>query len=499
MRGWLGRGGYMIALTAIVGVVASLGQKKYAEDKGFTKQVEINGFDFTPWAAPFVFDLAVAALLHGGLNAARNRLSPWLWWTGAGVVAALSIYTNAQHVGKEITAPASAGLFIIWGLYLFDEYKLIVRRRGIEDASAAEFRSDDVLFNVDKKLADRAWIIARSGSIVAGHAYRHRLGETDLTLRDVTIRAARIYLDVLADLLDTLMDPTAAALAGDTSKPNGDRTKARKIRWWQTRRRRNAHRIARMAAGDQVDVYLGQPVLERSGVTIPRVSYVMPAAGPTLGAAEALRLANTAPQQALQAAPPVAEPQQALEAAPPVVRPRPVVPARPARRAIAKAPEPAEVVDQDDEVVVVDVAEVVRAGAPLGLAGVNWLPLEEIVRDLPEGTDPLPAIDPDLKCKCGPTPDKWCKWTLLDHVERRGKQIRPILEKRPEWSTGERVGKRQVKQYIGASSDVQQLVGWLFDQLRDLADQQRQVADGSGPVLVAELEAAPAAEDKPEQ
>jgi hypothetical protein len=477
-RGWIGAGGYLTTLTIVIGIVASIGQKEYAEKKAkFVNQIGAFGVDLTPWFAPFVFDLAVAALLHGGLRAARARHSPWPWWICGAAVAGLSTYTNFDHDGGKVTGTASIGLFVIWGLYLLNEYKTIIRKREVEDSIDDEFRSTDVLFTVDKALADRAWFIARTKPLAVGLAYRHRLGETDLTKRDLAILAARIYRDVLADQLDVQMNPTAAAPAGSTDDEKAP-AKTRPVRWWQRRRRARARRLAEMTAGDAIDRLFGLPVPERSGVIVAKVTYAEQDDRSLLGSVTAAAYVQPAPAIASAAAP----------AAPALPAPNaaPVAAAAPRRR-VSAAPAAAELLpaDQGEPTVVV-----VPDGAPAGNAGINWVPIDKIPG--------LPAIDPAIVCECHAEVPKRCGKPLLHHVQRRGKYVLAIVSRVEEWDTrAARIGKREIKEVCEVgSSGTQNEMALVFDQLRALAAQQRAGGDAAATASaqVIEADAVPAAE-----
>ena len=465
VRDWMTRGGYLKVLTAIVAVVAAIGQKVYAETKaGFVGQIQINGFDLTPWFAPAVFDLAVAAMLHGGLRAARERLSPWPWWGGASVVAGLSIWTNTMHVGAQITGSASAGLFLMWGLYLLGEYKKIIRKREIEDSAADDFTSTDVLFTVDKRLADCAWRIARTKPLDAALDYRHKLGETRLSKRDMVILVARTYIDVYDDELYALMNPHLAARPVDAAPAGKDAkpTKARKVRWYQWTRLKRARRLAAMTAGDNVDRYLGVPVPDRRGVIVARVTYnTAQDDTPLLGAVTVKAPALPVATAAAPAAP-------ALPAAPVVVpTPRQRTTAAPAALPAGEGAEP---------------PVVVMPGRPSGNRGMNWMPLSKIPG--------LPEIDPATLCECSIT--KPCGETLVEHVERRGRYVDEIVTTVADWGTREeRIGKNVVRDVCRAGgSGIQNEVAGLFDHLQKLFKAQRAgkdaAASGAATVEVAE-------------
>lgn len=460
LRAWMTKGGYLSALTVVVAIVAAVGQKVYAVEEKFVGQIELFGFDATPWFAPFVFDFAVAALLHGGINAARDRQSPWPWWGGATIVAGLSVYTNASHVGAQITASASAGLFVIWGLHLYGRYRKIVRDRQMEDVRAEHFLATDVLFEIDKRLAERALIITQTKPLDQAVRFRHAQGETTLTSRAVAILAARLYNDIFDDELYALMNPHRAARPAegtgtDGADVNSVRADEDKVQFWQFNRRRRARRLAAMTAGDAVDGYLGLPVPNRRGIVPSRVTYAAPEPPPVIGIAPA-------PAPALPPAPPAYVDDE----------PR-AVPAPPRRRAITtgRTEEPA------GRHAKTEVNQPV-SGAPSGMAGANWVPLHELVG--------LPVIDPTRMCKCHPDdPARYCGKTLEYHVQRRGKYIQQILQARPDgdWAGGERIGKKFVGDVCKCGIGTQNEIGWVFDQLRDLVREQRAAKSaGSGTI-----------------
>jgi hypothetical protein len=100
-------------------------------------------------------------------------------------------------------------------------------------------------------------------------------------------------------------------------------------------------------------------------------------------------------------------------------------------------------------------------GAPRGNAGANWLSLDQIPG--------LPKIHPDRKCTCHPDPAKHCGRTLVEHIQRRGQQIRDIVTKRPDWFEGRRIGKKEVETLTGLANVTALLeIGYVMDQLRDI-------------------------------
>lgn len=468
-RAWLGGGGYMLALTVVVSIVASLGQKEFAEKKAkFVNQIEIFGIDFSPWFAPAVFDLSVAAFLHNGLRVARQRLSPWPWWICAAGIGAASIVTNAVHEGSEVTAPASAVLFLAWGLYLYCEYRLIVRQREVEDSAAEEFLQTDVLFTVDKRLAERAWLIARTKSIPEALAYRRLQGELQVTPRYVTIRAAEKFLQVYDDQMDVMLNPAAVALVDEddaAETKTKDKARRRKVHWWNRRARRRAERLAAMTASDEVAKYFGEPVLDRSGVVLNRITYSAPE--PTPQPTPAL---GSTGQPALPPGPggkPELEEERQRSLPPPGPRVR--------RNPVPPPPDPEP--------------EILEPGKPKGNAGANWLAMPEIAKVFPG----VLGIDPGLVCECNMK--KPCGRPLVEHVQRRGKQVVPIMQAVPTWATREeRIGKNVVAEVCKLDgSEQQNQIAGLFDHLRKVA--QAQTA-GVPAVIVAEIEA-PQPPDEP--
>lgn len=460
VRGWIGRSGYLFALTAIVTVVASLGQKKFAESKGFVGEISIGVYDFTPWFAPAVFDLAVAALLHGGLNAAKNRLSPWKWWIAATVVAVLSVITNTMHVGKEITAPASGGLFLIWGLYLYDEYRKVVRHRAVVDSQAPQFLDTDILFTVDPKWAARALYIAQTNPMAAALAYRHKVhGDVQATERDLAIRAARIYQQWYDDQLFCLLNPAAAVPAEAQQEDAVSNRPKKKVRRWHLRAYGRAVRIAKMTAGDAVDLYLGNPLPVRSGIATAEILYAprpqAPAIEPSPVQADAT--VGRGPQPQLE------RPADDWQDEQPPPRRRAVAARRPA------VPQSVEVDDAPDGPGEPPAGELVvlKPGQPGGLAGKNWMAIDEIpdVGEL--------GLDPDVLCGHSANPEKPCPWTLVEHVQRRGKQIAQVVTERPDWALPDvRFTKPVMCDITGLSSAPAMEVIGLIGHLRKIAHEK---------------------------
>lgn len=256
-------------LTVVVAVVASLGQAQYARAHQFVSMIKIPEFpglwgytigpvDVTPWLAVAVFDLAVAALLYSGRAAIKMGLSPWPFWYAAMAVAGFSVYTNTQHAGGWVTAPASAVLFLIWFLTLYYEYLEDRKDKGnLADAVPNLLLSKLVI--IDRRLALRAWVIASTRPLARGVAHRKTMGET-VSPRDLAIQVARLYLDVYDDQVITQLR-------------TGREERKDRVRVWQRRQRRAAFSRAVMTASDAVDHYLGLPVIERTGIKAARISY----------------------------------------------------------------------------------------------------------------------------------------------------------------------------------------------------------------------------------
>jgi len=477
---WVASGGYLTALTVVVAVVAALGQKVFAETKaGFVKLIVINGWDLTPWLSPAVFDLAVAAMLREGIRNSRRRHSPWLWWAGAGVVGAVSVYTNARHAGAWITGSASAGLFIMWFLRLYYQHRDIVRAREVEDSVAEKMVSTDVLFGIDRKLAALALRIAQTKPLAAAVAYRHQLGEIELSERDVAILAARQYTDIYTNELYVLMNPhrfpeQSADAAPADGKPTQGKKEGKKVAWWHLRRRSRARWLAALTAGDNVDYWLGLPVPDRRGVVISRITYAATDTTPRLGAAA---LAAQTPAPALPAASAAAP---AAPALPPAHGPRSIA-ARPHKARDAGIPLTPDAFYYEEE----GGQQVpAAAGAPSGKARADWVPINMI-----EG---LPSFDPQTPCGHSADPGKPCTYgTLALHLERRGRQLRMIIQAVPDWSDPDRrrLGKNDVKTICGVGSDQQTEICGLLDHLRRITLAQRAEANAAASSAASVIDA----------
>lgn len=252
---------YQIVLTLAIAVAASLGQVEFAKKNGFVGLVKIplrdgKVFDLTPWLAIPIFDASMAAFLHAGIQVARRGISPWPFWAIAFGIAGVSVYTNADHVGGAVTAPASAVLFLYWFMKVYSQYvELEIAEQRRQTAAPKILLSR--LSLIDFRLARNAWSLTATRSMSLGAEYRRTHEGEDMTERELAIQVARLYLDVLDDQVHALL------------RPEGGPT----IRIWQRRQRKLAISRARMTASDAVDHYLGRPVIKRSGIRPGRISY----------------------------------------------------------------------------------------------------------------------------------------------------------------------------------------------------------------------------------
>lgn len=246
---------YRTLLTAVVAVVASIGQVQFARRVHFTHMIELPGvFDLTPWLAVAVFDLSVATLLDAGRRVIPTKLSPWPFWAAAAGIAGLSVWTNARHEGAWITAPASGVLFVTWFVALLYEYRLWRMNEGHLVGTSPNLLTSR-LFLIRPALAYRAWVIASTRPLARCLTYRAGQGDTGLTVRDLAVISARLFHDVHTDRI-------AVELA--------------QVSVWQRRLRRAARNRALMTATDNLDVFLGLPVIRREGVVVSQVGYVQP-------------------------------------------------------------------------------------------------------------------------------------------------------------------------------------------------------------------------------
>jgi hypothetical protein len=438
LRAWVIKGGYLNLLTAIVALIASLGQRDFAIAKGFVAKITIGAFDLSPWLAPLVFDVAVAALLHGGLYWARKRHSPWPWWIAAAGVAAVSIYTNTLHDAWQITAPASAVLFLIWFLRLFFDYRQIQRDREIDDERGTEFRKTDFLFQVNKPLAQRAWLLAREKPLDAGLRHRHSLGDIDLTKRDLAIVIGRRFNMIYEDRLYLLTHPTAPAAAAPAGSETDGKAKAKakkpgKVRWYHRARLADARRRAALVAEDEVDRFLGLRVIERTGIVVDEVTYKE---------ADYTALISKAPERPE----PQPEPEQRRITSSSGNRRRELPAGTNAKQPAAPTPD--------------------ARPAGLGRGADNWMLYSQIGR--------LPDVGKDVACGCpGPKQGVPCQWTLREHVERRGTQVKAVIERITDWATRpEHIKKDDVDI---PSSGGATCVASLLNQLRAVAAPQYRV------------------------
>lgn len=250
---------YRALLTVIVSVVASLGQVRFARDHDFVNEVVVGHFDVTPWLAVAVFDLVVAAFLYAGREVFPKGFTPWPFWLSSMILAGLSIYTNTQHKGAWITAPASGVLFMLWFLMFFYEYLGWRRDEGELGARVPNLLLSKLAIS-ERKVARKGWNLATSRPMARALAHRKEQGDKEMTIRDVVIYAARLWLDVYADQLYVHLNPEGG----------------KKVRRWHLARRRLALSRAEMTARDAVDMWMGLPVIERDGIKASRISYAAP-------------------------------------------------------------------------------------------------------------------------------------------------------------------------------------------------------------------------------
>lgn len=133
-------------------------------------------------------------------------------------------------------------------------------------------------------------------------------------------------------------------------------------------------------------------------------------------------------------------------------------------------PDPKPEVDDDHDEPDDAPDEPDSSGRPTGRGKADWVPLMLI-----EG---LPAIDPAVVCKCATDESRRCGGTLDKHIERRGRQVRLIIARFPDWPTREGgIRKQDVKDAVGAGSTQQQELMKVFEQLREIAAEQAATAE----------------------
>jgi hypothetical protein len=268
------------ALTLIVAVMASVGQKMFAESEGavgvigFRAKGEPGHFDFTPWFAPAVFDLSVAALLNLGMSAAYRNRSPWPYWIVAFSLGGFSIFTNTQHPGAIVFAGASAVLMVVWFLKLYGRYvelEIAARRR----AGARPQLVLSGLMLAAPRTAVRAQIIATRKPLSPRVAELVAAGR-DTNERDLAIRMSDLWLTIFDDRRATEYNEA-------------------KLKLWNRGKRRAARRKAALTAWREVDRRLGLDVVELSGIELGEITYVAPAPEPAAVVAPPAVVAPTRP------------------------------------------------------------------------------------------------------------------------------------------------------------------------------------------------------------
>lgn len=237
-------------LTIIVGVIASLGQIEFAREHDFVRMIVIDKFDVTPYLAPFVFDLAVAALFNLGTHVAYRNMTPWPAWSAGLALAGLSIYTNTQHTAAFICAGASLVLMVIWLLKLIYRYLELERERGNRSAGTPKFLFSE-LMQVAPRVAWHARIIAIRKPLTARVAELEAMGEKT-TVRDLAIQMAELYIEILDDR---------------------EVAELKNTKLWQYKARQLARRRARIVAWDEVTRRVGRDVIDRQGIKVTPVEY----------------------------------------------------------------------------------------------------------------------------------------------------------------------------------------------------------------------------------
>ncbi len=247
-----GRQIYRTLLTPVVALVASIGQVWYARESHFTNMIGFGGFDLTPWLAVAIFDLSFAALLDAGRRVIPRGLSPWPFWNAAFAVAGLSFWTNTQHRGGSVTAAATFVLFLLYFLPLLAQYKKWRQDNGYEAETGPSILFSKLII-IDRAVARRAYVVAATRPLAAAVKYRKELTGHDLTVRQVAVLAARRYVDIYTDQL-------AKGLTD--------------VRWWERRKVSAAKFTARITATDNMDLWLGQPPIERESIKVSQIGYV---------------------------------------------------------------------------------------------------------------------------------------------------------------------------------------------------------------------------------
>lgn len=408
-------------LTIAVAILASVGQIQFAREKGAVGMIWLLGHDITPYFAPAVLDLSVAALYARGMYVAvRYKASPWLPWAAGTAIGAFSVYTNTEHEHAALLfAGASAVGVISWIVALLLKYWNLPHVKARRASAKPRLLTSSLVF-ASRATAKRAWTISRRRPITACAAAMAKAGEV-ISERDLVIRAAELFNTVYADRVLAELDQLGAPAAKEEGK-------AAQAAWLA--RREQALQRADIVAWDAVDMMLGLPVIQREGIRVNRVSYLEPPA-PT---------------------PPAA--------VPPRPRPRGEVPAgTPTPELSAGDPAPDRQPEPGRE-------EVIIVERPSGNKYRNWVRLDAIPG--------LPVIDPAIRCECGPDAAGRCGETLARHVERRGEQIRDFIKATPAWATRpERIMKPDVAEALNLGGGGAMEVVWLLNQLRIVAAQQR--------------------------
>jgi hypothetical protein len=289
----IGATGGVAVLTVVVAIMASVGQVDFAKAVGAVDMIGVGNFDATPWFAPAVFDLAVIVLLNLGMYFVYHDQSPWPAWAVAGAVGIFSVWTNTQHPGAKVFAPASAVLLLIYFIRLYYKYSQMEQGKKRRATTRPKVLTT-MLAVTSLRVARRAWLITI------------RRPEVDTYKRAVEL--AETWIDVFDDVC-ARKDHRLPRL-GKWTKPN--------------------KRLARRTAWRLVAVECGISVITLEGIQLATVTYAAPPPKPIPAPQPPARPAITATPNQRPAAPrpPAAVP----------VSPAPAGPTTPAWAPIAAIP-----------------------------------------------------------------------------------------------------------------------------------------------------------------
>ncbi len=460
-------------LTVAVAILAASGQVAFAKELGAVGVIAPFGIDFTPWFAPAVLDLSVAALFGRGMYVAvKHQGSPWLAWGVGFAIGAFSVYTNTLHEkGALLFAAASAVGLVSWMVSLIYKWWSLPHVKAQRETRKTQRQERRATANprllttslilASRDTATRGWVISRRRPLVWAAEQISMSEGRQVGVRDLTIRAAELFNSVLADR-------TVAELAAIGPAPDGSDKQARKS--WREKRKQAIER-ANLVAWDAVDGLLGIPLIEREGIQVNRITYREPDVVPHLIGQRSL------PVQVADTQPPVTVTGtvDTAEAAPAV----PTTPLRSRRQAPALPP----------------VGGSVQIGRPSGNAGDAWMAIEDIVDMVPQLADL-----PKKLCECHPSdPSKYCGGTLSQHVQNKGQYLVAILRNVDQWDTRpERIGTTEIRDIIKKSGKgLLTELSWVLDQIREVMRQRREAAEqlaSDGTVVVTDEGETPPAE-----